>query len=587
VLKFFRLAIDRLHHSLTQKQFLLVSSVMVGLLSGSAAIVLKFSVHWLNERVTHYARDYQQFFLFTFLPLIGIALSVTYVRRVLRSDFKKGTAEIVYAIAKKSGVIAAKQIPGHIITSALTVGFGGSMGLESPMVSTGSAIGSAYAQSFRLTHKERTVLLACGAAAGIAAAFNSPIAGVLFAVEVLLVDIAISAFIPLIIAAASGALLSKIILKEGVLLTFTLQQPFDYTNVPYYVILGVLCGAVSLYYVRMFTRIQSGMARIEKPYARVGIGGLLLAGLLIIFPSLFGEGYESIKVVAGLHPDDLIRNSVLFPFIHHEFEVLIFLAAIALIKVVAAAITLGAGGNGGNFAPSLFVGAYLGFVFSRTINLLGLGHIPESNFTLVAMAGILSGIFYAPLTAIFLIAEITGGYGLMIPLMIVSALSVTVARHFEPLSMEAKKLSGKLKLSLEDRDKYLLSKLDFSALIETEFEQVRPDGTLGDLVSAISASQRNIFPVVDATQQLVGIIRLDDVREIIFNRDKYEKTVLSTLMQNPSTVISRNDDLHTVLQKFDETGDWNLPVADEGRYVGFVSKSSILARYRSELVSTM
>jgi len=560
---------------------------MVGLLSGSAAIVLKFSVHWLNERVTHYARDYQQFFLFTFLPLIGIALSVTYIRRVLKGDFKKGTAEIVYAIAKKSGIIAAKQIPGHIITSGLTVGFGGSMGLESPMVSTGSAIGSTYAQSFSLTHKERTVLLACGASAGIAAAFNSPIAGVLFAVEVLLVDIAISAFIPLIIAAASGALLSKIVLKEGVLLTFTLQQPFDYTNVPYYVVLGVLCGVVSLYYVTMFARIESIMAKMESPYVRIGAGGLLLAGLLIFFPSLFGEGYESIKLVAGLHPEELARNSILFPFIHHEAEILIFLAAITLIKVFAAAITLGAGGNGGNFAPSLFVGAYLGFVFSRTLNLLGLSHIPESNFTLVAMAGILSGIFYAPLTAIFLIAEITGGYGLMIPLMIVSASSVTVARHFEPLSMEAKKLSGKLKLSVEDRDKYLLSKLDFSELIETDFEQVSPEGTLGNLVRAISYSQRNIFPVVDSAQQLVGIIRLDDVREIIFSRDRYEKTVLSTIMQKPSTVISRDDDLHTVLQKFDETGDWNLPVADEGRYIGFLSKSSILARYRTELISTM
>ena len=587
MLRFFRSVIDRLHRSISEKQFLLLSSVVVGLLSGSAAILLKFSVHWLNGQVTHYAQDYQQFFLFTFFPLIGIALSVTYVRRVLKSDFKKGTAEIVYAIAKKSGIIAPKQIPGHIITSGLTVGLGGSMGLESPLVSTGSAIGSTFAQSFNLAHKERTILLACGAAAGIAAAFNSPIAGVLFAVEVLLVDIAISAFIPLIIAAASGALLSKIVLKEGVLLTFTLQRPFDYTNVPYYMVLGVLCGTVSLYYVRMFARIESKMGLIEKPYVRVVVGGLLLAVLLIFFPSLFGEGYESIKLVAGLHPEELIRNSILFPLIHHEFEMLIFLAAIMLIKVGAAAITLGAGGNGGNFAPSLFVGAYLGFVFSRTIALLGLGSIPESNFTIVAMAGILSGIFYAPLTAIFLIAEITGGYGLMIPLMIVSASSVTVARHFEPLSMEAKKLSGKLKLSVVDRDKYLLSKLDFGELIETDFEQVSPEGTLGNLVSAISSSQRNIFPVIDSAQQLVGIIRLDDVREIIFSRDRYEKTVLSTIMQKPSTVISRHDDLHTVLQKFDETGDWNLPVADEGRYIGFLSKSSILARYRTELISTM
>src|SRR5882762_9367473 len=510
---------------------------MVGLLSGSAAILLKSFVHWLNEQVAHYAQDYQQFFLFTFLPLIGIALSVTYIRRVLKSDFKKGTAEIVYAIAKKSGIIAPKQIPGHIVTSGLTVGLGGSMGLESPLVSTGSAIGSTYAQSFNLPHKERTILLACGASAGIAAAFNSPIAGVLFAVEVLLVDIAISAFIPLIIAAASGALLSKIVLKEGVLLTFTLQQPFDYTNVPYYVVLGVLCGVVSLYYVTMFARIESIMAKMESPYVRIGAGGLLLAGLLIFFPSLFGEGYESIKLVAGLHPEELVRNSILFPFIHHEVEILIFLAGITLIKVFAAAITLGAGGNGGNFAPSLFVGAYLGFVFSRTLNLLGLGHIPESNFTLVAMAGILSGIFYAPLTAIFLIAEITGGYGLMIPLKIVSALSVTVTRHFEPISMEAKKLSRMMRSTVETRDKLLLSRLDLSELVETNFSIVPLDGRLQDLVKIISSSNRNIFPVVDKELKLVGIILLDKIRGIMFDNSKHEVVTVRELMSKPEAVV--------------------------------------------------
>jgi chloride channel protein, CIC family len=579
--------IIRLHRRLTERQFLFASSIFVGVMSAFAAIILKTFVHWINEKALHYAEGYEQFLGFTFLPLLGIGLCVFYVRRVLRGDFEKGTAEVIINITKKSGKISSKQIQGNLITSGLTVGFGGSTGLESPLVSTGSAIGSVYAQSFRLSLKERTVLLACGASAGIAAAFNSPIAGVLFAVEVILVDISMSAFIPLIIAAASGALVSKVIMQEGVLLSFSLQQPFDYKNVPYYVALGALCGFISLLYSRIFVAIESRMSQIHLPYVRVLVGGIILAALLILFPSLFGEGYISIQHLAGLDITEITKNSILYPFLRDDFAVIFFLTALVFMKIVAAGVTLGSGGNGGNFGPSLFVGAYTGAAFARTVNILDMGRIPESNFTIVAMAGILSGLLYAPLTGIFLIAEITGGYDLMIPLMIVSVGSITIARYFEPLSMEQKKVARAVKFSLEDRDKYLLSKLDFNEMIETNFEPVHPEETLKHLIKAISSSHRNIFPVLDKQNLLMGVIHLDDVREIIFDTTLYSKTTITSLMRNPPAVISLRDDLHTVLKKFDDAEAWNLPVTDEGGYVGFLSKSSILARYRKELVSTL
>ncbi len=569
-----------LHRRLTDRQYLVLASIVVGVLSGLAGITVKLFVHWIGATLHSLPVGYW----FALFPVIGVSMSVLYIHYVIRDDLKTGAAEIVYSIAKHLGIIKVNQIPAQMITSGLTIGFGGSAGLESPMVSTGAAIGSTSARLFGISSKDRTVLLAAGAAAGIASAFNSPIAGVLFAVEVLVVDIAIPAFIPLILAAASGALLSKIILKEGVLLTFSLQTPFDYTNVPYYVILGVLCGFLSIYYSRSFSYLQRKVRQIRQPIIRITVGCAALALLLVLFPSLSGEGYDSIKMLAGLSPGEVVHDSVLFPLLKGPGYVLTVLGIIALIKVVAVALTLGAGGNGGNFAPSLFVGAYTGFFFARAANMFAGTSIPESNFTLVAMAGILSGIFYAPLTAVFLIAELTGGYGLMIPLMIVSAASLAVARYFEPHSMEARKISDMLRFSIHDRDRYVLSRLEVESMIEVGFKMLRPDGKLGDLVKAISTSTRNIFPVVDVSGVLVGVVRLDAVRDIMFERDLYQNVTIESIMQRPSIVISRSESVHEVLQKFDSTGDWNLPVTDNGIYLGFLSKSTILSRYRNELV---
>ncbi len=564
----------------------MLSSIVVGILSAFAAILVKFFVHSIGVWVSFYSNSYEKFFLFSLFPIVGITLTVIFIRFGVKNIFKKGSAEIGYAIARQSSKLPPSQMYSHVITSALTVGFGGSVGLESPMVSTGSAIGSNYGNYFHLSYKDRTVLLACGAAAGIAAAFNSPVAGVLFAIEVLLTDITVAAFIPIIIAAASGALLSKIILAEGVTLSFSLQQPFDYHNVPYYIALGILSGFVSLYYVRMLTRTEKIFGAISSPVKKIALGGVLLSSLLIIFPPLFGEGYEGIKLLANLQAAELTKSSVLHHLIQNEYTLLVFLGALVLVKVIAVGITLGSGGNGGNFGPSLFVGAYLGFSFSRLVNLTGLAHIPETNFTLVAMAGILSGVFYAPLCAIFLIAEITGGYALIIPLMIVAALSVTVARYFEPLSMEGKKLSKLLNANVDDRDKYLLSKLNLKELVETNFSAMRPEDSLRLLVRVISISKRNTFPVVNKEGVLVGVVHLDNIRELIFNTKIYDSVFVKELMIEAHSV-DFTDNLHDILKKFDDTRQWNLPVVKDKLYLGFLSKARILSEYRSELMKTI
>lgn len=584
--RYIMIPMNYVRRHLSPRQFFILSSILVGLSSGLAAIILKYVVHSIEKLVSFYSTNYEEFFLFALFPLIGILLTVLYIRYFLNGKIQKGSAEIVHTIVKKSSRLPSREMYSHIVSSALTVGFGGSVGLESPMVSTGSAIGSNYGDTYKLTYKERTILLACGASAGIAAAFNSPIAGVLFAVEVLLADVSASAFIPLIISAASGALISKIILKEGIILSFSLQQPFNYHNMPYYVLLGILAGFISLYYAKAFDWAEHRIHRVANPWIRAVTGGLLLFMIFLLFPPLFGEGYETIKQLADQKAEELTRTSVLHGLINTEVSLLIFLTILMFLKTIAAAITLGSGGNGGSFGPSLFVGAYLGFIFSRIINLTGLAQLPSSNFTLVAMAGILSGVFYAPLTAIFLIAEITGGYELMIPLMVVSALSLVVTHLFEPLSMEGKKLSAKLNLSIGNRDQFLLSKLDLSELIETNFSVVHPDDTLPALIKAIAKSSRNIFPVTDAHEKLLGVVYLDKIRAVIFDTAPRDGILVRDLMVPPAAVIESNENLQHVLNKFEETKQWNLPVVDNKQYIGFLSKSTILTRYRNELLES-
>ena len=475
----------------------------------------------------------------------------------------------------------------QIITSSITIGFGGSAGLEAPIVITGAAIGSNYSKVYHLTAKDRTLLLACGAAAGIGAAFNAPIAGVLFALEVLLLDVSISAFIPLIIAAASGALISKIFLQEGILLSFEHVQAFNYRNVPYYIMLGILAGLLSAYHSRMFTKVEGLFSKSKgKIYRNIIFGGIFLALLIFVFPSLFGEGYQSIKTLSDQKPENLLDGSIFSEYKNNAWYVLIFIGLTTFFKAFATGITLGSGGNGGNFAPSLFLGAHLGFFWSRVLNMLNISKLPESNFTLVGMAGILSGIYHAPLTAIFLIAEITGGYTLMIPLMIVSSFAFVISKYFEPYSMDTKKLVHTGQIFTDDKDKNILVSIKAFGLVETDFQKINPEATLGSLVELISTSRRNIFPVIDNDGKLLGVVMLDNAREVIFKRELYDTMKVSELMSKAPGVVHPNETMDVVMQKFDSTGAWNLPVIDDGKYIGFISKSTVFNRYREKLMAT-
>ena len=570
---------------LNKKQFIIFSSILVGLSVGLAAIILKTFVHYIFIAATF--KELGNFkYLFLVLPIIGIFLTVLVVKKLLHGKLDKGLSHIHYAIANKSSIVPKDQMYAQILTSSLTVGFGGSAGLEAPIVITGAAIGSNYSKTYHLNYKERTLLLACGIAAGIGATFNAPIAGVLFALEVLIIDISISAFTPLIISAATGALISKIILQDDILLSFQ-SQSFNYNNVPFYILLGLLAGIISVYHSRAFTKIENIFSKSpNKIYLNAAIGGLAIAALLFVFPTLFGEGYQSIKSLALQQPENLLDNGVFQNYKSNGWFVLIFVGVLIFVKAIATALTLGSGGNGGNFAPSLFVGSYLGFFLSRCLNMLHLTNLPESNFTMVGMAGILSGLYHAPLTAIFLIAEITGGYTLMIPLMIVSSISYAISKYFEAFSMDTKILGQSGKIFTDDRDHNILTTIRTSNLIETDFQKISPNDTLGNLVEIISKSTRNIFPVTDTENKLLGIIILDNIRDIMFKNEMYDKVTAKELMTNPPTTISPTQTMETVMKKFDETGAWNLPVIDNGQYVGFISKSSVFTSYRTKLKAT-
>ncbi len=580
--------INWIHEKTNEKQFLIFSSILVGVSAGIAAVILKFFVFAIKKYfLDNYLLTFDYKYLYLILPLIGIGLTILIVKYFFKNQLNRGTSSILYSIAKKSSFLPFSQMYSHVITSALTVGFGGSAGLESPIVSTGSAIGSNFARTYKLNYKERTLLLAAGAAGGIAGAFNAPIAGVLFALEVVLVDISISAFIPLLIAAASGALISKIILNESSLLFFKLKQPFDYHNVFLYIILGLLAGLTSLYYVNFFDKIETKFHNIKSNLSKWLVGGISLAVLFALFPSLYGEGYESIKSLSEFKAHELFRDSLLLNFISDKWMLLIFITATLLLKTFAAAITIGSGGNGGNFAPSLFVGAYLGFIFSYFLTLIGFENIPVSNLTIVAMAGILAGVFHAPLTGIFLIAEITGGYELIIPLMIVSSISYVIVKYFHPHSLDIKRLKKKGTVISDDKDTSILSKIDSRSMIEKDFATIHFKSTLRDIVESIKHSKRNTFPVVKKNNKLLGIIYLDNIKEEMFNAELYDKITAKELMRKPSMVIEVKEDIFVIMKKFEESGQWNLPVVEDEIYLGFLSKSSILDKYRHELLATV
>lgn len=570
----------------TNKQFIFIASVLVGITVGFAVIVLKAFAHWVFVFATYINGIIKLSYINSLLPIIGLLLTAFVVEKLFRGKLEKGTSQIMYIVAKKASIMPKKHMYGQIITSSLTVGLGGSAGLESPITVTGAAFGSNFAQRYNLSYRDRTLLIGCGVAAGISAAFNAPIAGVLFAIEVLLVDVSIAAFTPIMISAATGALVSAIVLKENILLSFGKQQTFDYTNIPFYILLGLLIGFITIYYARWFQRIDHFFVRYEKkPYKKALIGASLLAVLIFIIPTLFGEGYESIKVLSENDPSVLLQDTLFSGFRDNKWVLLAFVGAAAFLKVFATGFTIGGGGNGGNFAPSLFLGSYVGYFFSQLITLSGLAKLPVSNFTIVGMAGVLSGLFHAPLTGIFLIAEITGGYSLMIPLMIVSSISFAVSKRFEKHSMDVKRLANRGQVFTSNKDSNILSTIDTNSIVETDYFTLSPEENLQKLVDLISHSNQVIFAVVNKEQELLGIVHFNNIREIIFNTHSVKYTTVKEVMQKPKMIVYPFDNMEVVMKKFEQSKMTNLPMVRDGKYYGFISKAVALESYRTKLRS--
>ena len=575
-----------LQNKLTNKQFIFVSSVLVGISSAFAVIVLKTFAHAVFSFATYINGILKLSFINSILPIIGILLTVFVVKKVLGGTIEKGTSQILYIVAKKASIIPKKQMYAQILTSSLTVGLGGSAGLESPIVITGAAFGSNFAQSYKLSYKDRTLLIGCGVAAGIAAAFNAPIAGVLFAIEVLLVDVSISAFTPIMIAAATGALISEIVMKENILLTFKQQQTFDYHNIIYYILLGLFVGFISIFYSRNFQRTEHFFSRLRlSPYKKALFGALILALIIFVFPTLFGEGYESIKTLSQNDPGQLLENTLFKGLRNNNWVLLIFVGLTMMLKAFASGITIGSGGNGGNFAPALFIGSYAGFFFSKLLNLTGISKLPVSNFTMVGMAGILSGLFHAPLTAIFLIAEITGGYDLMIPLMIVASISFAISKRFEKHSLDVKNLAKKGLAFTSNKDSNILSTIETDKVIHTDYLTITADENLQKLVDLISHSNQVIFAVINNEKQLIGIVHFNDIREIILNPNNVKYTYVKEIMTTPVEIVYPMDNMEVVMNKFEKSKVAFLPVVKNGKYFGFIAKSEALEAYRTKLKS--
>lgn len=571
---------------LTKKQFIFLSSVLIAILSAFAVIFLKAFAHWVYTFATYINGTLKLSFINSILPIVGILLTVFVVKKVLGGTLEKGTSQILYIVARKASIIPKKQMYAQIITSSLTVGLGGSAGLESPIVITGAAFSSNFAQQFRLSYQERTLLIGCGVAAGIAAAFNAPIAGVLFAIEVLLVDVTISAFTPIMIAAATGTLVSSIVLNENILLTFREKQTFDYHNIPFYVLMGLFTGLVAVFYARKFLKTEHFFAHLKFGiYKKAFIGAALLGLMIFVFPTLFGEGYESIKTLADKDPGKLLENTLFADYNTNHWVLLAFVGCSMFLKAFASGITLGSGGNGGNFAPSLFLGSYAGYFFSKFLNLTGLTDLPVSNFTLVGMAGILSGLFHAPLTAIFLIAEITGGYDLMIPLMIVASVSFAVSKRFEKHSLDVKNLARKGNVFTSNKDSNILCTLEIEDLIKKDYLTVDVNQDLENVADLLAHSDQVIFGVINQENDLEGLVYFNDIREIIFDNAKIKNILVKDIMSQPIQTVHLFDSMETIMIKFEKSNRAFLPVLKNGKYYGFITKSDVLESYRNRLRS--
>ncbi|SEH32967.1 chloride channel protein [Chryseobacterium culicis] len=581
----YELILHWLNNRLSRNQFLVLSGILVGCTAGLAGVILKTLVHNIHYFITNKVHFEYQILFYIVFPFLGIVLTTMIVLTIFKGQDRKGIGAILYEIAQNSSIVASVKMYSQVIQSAVTVGLGGSAGLESPIAVTGAAIGSNYAQTYRLSYKERTLLLAAGATAGIASAFNAPIAGIMFAFEILLTGVVFTDFIPLVVAAVCGSLLSRILLQEDVLFRFYTRDPFNYKNVPYYLILGIVTGLYARYFVIISQKVEHFIKGLQLSKMRKAMfGGAVLSLLCVLFPPLFGEGYETVKAFTNGNTYSIIENSFFRYFEIGDWTIIVFLVLVLLLKAFATSFTIFSGGNGGNFAPSLFAGGTLGYLFALVCQHIGFTDVPVTNLVLVGMAGAMSGVLYAPLTAIFLIAESSFGYDLFIPLMIASIISYLIAKWFSPISPELKSLADEGKIFTNKHDKNLLFALRTEDFIDKYSQTINENASVTELFEMVKNGDKNIFAVVDESRKLKGVLTLDDIRPYLFNKEIENSQTVTQIMKAPPAVLHRENKPLDILQTFDDTGVWNLPVVnDSNDFIGFISKSSILMSYRQLL----
>lgn len=570
-----------------EKSFVVILAIIIGVASGLAAVLLKFLIGTISGLVNSVTEASQANYYYLVFPIIGIFLTGIYVRYVVRDNISHGVTRVLYAIAQKKSRLKFYNMYASLASSSVTIGCGGSVGAEGPIVFTGAAIGSNLGQAFRLSPHMLMMLVGCGAAAGISGIFKAPIAGVLFTVEVLMLDLTAGSVMPLIMASVAGATVSYVFTGYNVEFFFTQSEMFYTSRIPYVVLLGVFCGLVSVYFTKMIEVMERMFGRISRPRYRFFLGSILLSVLIFVFPPLFGEGYESINYLLNGHVEQIFNNSLFYGMRSSVGATLLLVGALCFMKVFATSATNGGGGVGGTFAPSLYVGCMAGFLFAYAVNSLGIVDptmpLSTKNFALVGMAGVMAGVMHAPLMAIFLTAEMTGGYSLFLPLLIVAAISYGTSRIFSNYSIYTKRLALQGELLTHQKDKTVLTLLKMDSVIETDFIPVHPDMSLKEMVDVISKSKRNLFPVTDDDGQLLGIVLLDDIRNIMFRPDLYRRMHVKRFMSMPPAKVELGTPMDQVMKMFDNTGAWNLPVVEEGRYVGFVSKSKIFNSYRQVL----
>ena len=565
----------------------LMLSFFTGIFGAAAAIVIKnllfLNVTFLNRVIS--ATQYR--YIYLAFPLIGIILTILFVRHFVKDNISHGVSIVLKAIAKSGGKLRSHNVYSSIVASSLTVGFGGSVGLEAPIVLTGSAIGSNLGKLFNLSRKETTLLLACGSTAAMAAIFKAPVAAIVFALEVLMLDLTNAALLPLLISAATGTVMSMLFLGANVMFPECHPSAFNMINIPFYILLGLFSGAISIYFLRMLRFVERSFSKIKLAPVRTVVGGLALGVMIFLFPVFYGEGYENIMLLLkNGGAAQMFANSP-WAFVEaNPLVIVIFLLAILLLKVFATAFTTGAGGIGGVFAPSLFVGAFLGAALAMSVNALTGLNLPLANFVLAGMSGLMAGIMHAPLTAIFLIAELSTGYNLLIPLMITSSISYLSVRPFEKYSVYARQLAGKGILRTHNKDVFAIRQLNIQRLIDKNIATISINSTLRDYTKVVAQSKRNIFVVLDHNDDFAGLLLMDEHREMLFRQDLYDLVLVRDLMYKPDVVVYDSDSGEDIIKKFRETQNFNLPViTKEGKYVGFLSKANVLTAYRQVIAS--